>query len=273
MHEFLFLNDAQQLGLSLHADRPDFIKKDRSLISDFEQSPLRRDSARECSSHVPEQCAFQQVHRHTAAVYGYKRLVRPLALQMNCLRDKLFAGSALALDKNRAAACRNLSHQVEHFEYLFALTDDVAVAETFFQGATELRIFTHQLALFNGVINNDNQFFVVPGLCNVVERSFLDCGYRSFQRSDCCDNDDRQSRINPPDILLHFHAGSAGQHEVQQHGVVEILLDLFQTFFAVCGRICEKTLRVQEHFNALPDFLFIVNNEDDSFSSRHSLAS
>src|SRR5207237_2084898 len=97
------------------------------------------DSARECSSHVPEQCAFQQIHRHTATVYGYKRLVSPLALQMDSLRDKLFAGSALALDKNRTAACGDLSHQVEHFEYLFALADDVAISGTLFSSTTEFR--------------------------------------------------------------------------------------------------------------------------------------
>ena len=37
-HEFLLLDNAQELGLSLEADRPDFIEEDRALVRGLEQT-------------------------------------------------------------------------------------------------------------------------------------------------------------------------------------------------------------------------------------------
>ena len=98
--------------MRLHADRADFIEKDRSLIGHLKQAALRCDRARERSPHMAKQRAFQKIHRHAAAVHRNKRFVGPRALQVDGFRHKLLAGSALPLDENRTAACRNLGNEV-----------------------------------------------------------------------------------------------------------------------------------------------------------------
>src|SRR5207237_5450869 len=94
--------------------------------------------------------------RHAAAVHRNKRFVGPRALQVDGFRHKLLAGSALPLDENRTAACRNLGNEVEHSKYLFALTDNILVSEPLLQRPAKLHVFTQQLALLDCVNNDDD---------------------------------------------------------------------------------------------------------------------
>ena len=253
-HEFLFLNHTQQLGLRFDADRSDFIEEDRSLIGNLEQSLLCRDRAGKRASHVSEQRAFEQIDRHAAAIDRNECFVDALALEVNRFRDQLLACAAFALNQDRAAARRDLRYQIEHLENFFALADDVVVAETFLQRATQLKVFAHQLALFDGVANDDEQLFVVPGLGDVIEGSFFDGGDCSFHRSDRGDDDDGQGRIDPFDVLLDFHAGFARQHQIQQYDVVKVLFDLSSDLLRRLPRCPWSDLRSQQQFDAFSEF-------------------
>ena len=267
------MNDAKQFRLRLHADRTDFVEKDRPLIGHLKQSTLRCDRACECAPHMAKQRAFQKVHRHAAAVHRDKCFVSPRAFEMDGFRHKLLACATLPLDEDRTAARRHLANDVEHSKYLLALTDNIVVAEALLQRAAKLHVFAQQLALLDRVGSDDDQLLIVPRLCDVIEGSFFGCRNGSFHSADCSNNNDRQGRIDPLDLLLYFHAGLSRQHQVEQNGVIRIFFNFFQALFAVRGRICGKALRVQQQFNAFSDFLLIVNDEDHSFSSRHSLVS
>src|SRR6185369_608745 len=109
-----------------------------------------------------------------AAVDGYERLIRPRALEMNRFRDQFFSCTAFALNQNRASAYRDLRDKIEHPENLFALSNDVAVAEPGLQCAPQLQVFAHQLPLLDRVRHDDDQLFIVPGLRDVIEGSFFD---------------------------------------------------------------------------------------------------
>src|SRR5689334_16811964 len=61
-HEFAFLNNAQQLGLSFQTDSGYLVEENRALISHLEKTFLGSDRARECALHVAEQLRFEQVH-------------------------------------------------------------------------------------------------------------------------------------------------------------------------------------------------------------------
>ena len=75
------------------------------------------------------------------------------------------------------------------------------------------------------------------------------------------------------DVLLNLHAGLAGQHEIQQDDVVKVVLDLLEAFFACRCRVRGQTFGREQEFDAFSDFLLIVDDENDSLSFRHSLAS
>ena len=106
---------------------------------------------------MPKQRALQQIHRHAAAVDRHKGFVGALALQVDGFRDQFFAGAAFALNKNRAAARGHLRYKIQNFQNLFTLADDVAVAKAFLQGAPQLKVFAHQLALFDRIAHDDDE--------------------------------------------------------------------------------------------------------------------
>ena len=128
---------------------------------------------------------------------GTKVLVGARALQVDGFRDEFLSGAALALNQDRAAARGNLRNEVEHLQNLFALSDDVAVTEAFFQRPAQLQVFAHQLPLLDRVPHDDDEFLVVPGLRDVVEGSFFDRGDGRFERSNGRDDDDWKRRIDP----------------------------------------------------------------------------
>src|SRR5262245_34408671 len=192
---------------------------------------------------------------------------------MDGFGDQFFAGSAFALNKHSAATHGHLRNKVQNFEYLLALADDVAVTEALLQRTAQLKVFAHQLPLLYGIPHDDDKLLVVPRLCDVVVRAFFDGRDCSFQGADGGDDHDRQGGINLLDGLLDLHAGLPGQHEVQQNGVIPILFDLLQTLFAVNCGICVQPFRGEQYLDAFTDFLFIVNDEDDTLSLRHSRSS
>ena len=192
------------------------------------------------------------------------------ALEVNGFGDEFLAGSALALNQHRASARCDLRHEIENLEDLFALSDDVAVAEAFSKRATQMRVFAHQLPLLDGVADDHEKLFVVPGLGDVVEAAFLDCGYCGFDSRHRRNDDDRQGWIDSLDVLLNVHSGLSGQHQIQQDEIVEVLFDLAQAFLAVVRRLGGHPFGRQKHLDAFANLLLIVNDQDISFALRHS---
>src|SRR5215471_4579936 len=74
------LQDTQQFHLHREARVAHLIKKDGSLVRNFEQPLLVRRRAGKSSSHVAEELALQQGLREGAAIHGYERFFGPRAV-------------------------------------------------------------------------------------------------------------------------------------------------------------------------------------------------
>src|SRR5262249_2750321 len=208
-----------------------------------------------------------------SAIDGHERLVGSVTLEMNGFRDELLTCPALALNQNRAAACGHLRDKIEDFEDLFTFSDDVGVTESLFERTPQLKGFGREVALFDRIVHDHNKLFVVPGLCNVIEGTLLDCADGSLERADCGNDDHGQRGVNPLDVLKNVHPGFSREHQIQKHYIEPVLLDLLETFLAGSGGIGGQALRIQQQLDAFSNLLLIVNDEDDSLSFRHSLVS
>jgi hypothetical protein len=58
---------------------------------------------------VTKKLTFQQIQRNGSAIQAYERAPAPRAEVVNCLRDQLFAGACLPLDKNGGICRRDAS--------------------------------------------------------------------------------------------------------------------------------------------------------------------
>ena len=108
---------------------------------------------------------------------------------MESLGDQLFAGSALALQKDRGAAGRNLRYQVEDLQHGLALAHDVFKVVTLLQSALELNVFCFSLVAAYCDANVRQQLFVVPWFLDEVGGAGLHRLHRIFHRAIGGDHD------------------------------------------------------------------------------------
>src|SRR5580700_3493214 len=90
-HEFAFLDDPQEFGLSLQANGRDFVKENGALIGYLEESFLGSDRARECAPYMAEELGFEKIDRDGAAIDRYERLVCTGRCGMNRLGNKFLS--------------------------------------------------------------------------------------------------------------------------------------------------------------------------------------
>ena len=99
-----------------------------------------------------------------------------------------------------------------------------------------MHVFAGEVSLLDGILNDNQQLFVVPGFGHIVERALFDGRYRRFDCAHCCNDHNRKSGIEAFDIALNFHSGFSRKHQIQKDEVVMMIFDLAQAFFAVrCG--------------------------------------
>ena len=71
--EFLFLQDAQQLGLQVERQLADFVEERRAAVGRFDQAGLGRDRAGEGAFDVAEQLALHERAHQRGAIDGDER--------------------------------------------------------------------------------------------------------------------------------------------------------------------------------------------------------
>ena len=141
MHEAAVLQDAQDLGLHVHAHGADFVEEERAAVGDFEEAFFRGDGGGERAALVAEERGFEQIGGDGAGVDGDEGLVAAGRVGVDGLGDELFAGAAFALDEDGGAAGRDLRDEVEEAEHGVAFADDVFEGVALLEGALEVDDF------------------------------------------------------------------------------------------------------------------------------------
>lgn len=94
--EFPLLYDAQEFGLQLHGQLPDFVKEGGAAVREVEQPRFAHNGTGECAFGVPEQFALDQAARQCRAVHRHERRT---ILAVNSAGDDLFPRASLAEDE------------------------------------------------------------------------------------------------------------------------------------------------------------------------------
>ena len=121
--DLFFLQESQQVGLQLHRQIADLIKKQRATIGRLDPPDLTLMGASKCALFVAKQFGLDQVFGDRAAVDRDKRLGMALGLAVQGFGHQFFAGAAVAADQDRGLSGRQLGQQ------LAQLADRSAVAQ------------------------------------------------------------------------------------------------------------------------------------------------
>ena len=213
-HEFTFLDDTQQLGLSFHAHRADLVKENCALVGDFEKPALGSDGGSERSLDVAEERALQQVNRQGAGIDRYKGAIGARAGGMNGLGHQFLAGATLTGDQHGGTTGGDLRDQVHHLMHLLALADDVGQGIAL-QGAAELDVFKLQARFVKRVADLQQQLVVVPRLGDIAVGAVLGGLESHLGGSVGGDHDHADLGTVALDLLEQFKPIAVGQVDVQ----------------------------------------------------------
>ncbi len=168
MHKAAVLEHAQNLRLHVHPHGANLVEEERSSIRHLEQALLRRDRRCESTALMPKQRGLEQIRRHRSRIHGNEGFIAPWRVRMDCLRDQLFAGSALALDQHRRPARSHLRYQIEQTQHRLALPHDIFKGHALLQGSFEVHHLLFGAVFTDCHANIRQQLLVVPGLLDKV---------------------------------------------------------------------------------------------------------
>ncbi len=119
--EFLFLQDAQQLGLKVERQLADFVKEGGAAIGHFDQAGLGSDSAGECAFDVTEQLTLHERADQRGTIDGNER-ADGLNLMYRA-RDYFLASTSFAEQQHRPTATSQLLHHPQDISDARRLAD------------------------------------------------------------------------------------------------------------------------------------------------------
>ena len=134
--ELSFLQHAQELGLQVQRDFPDFIKKKRASVRELEPPDSVADGARERSAYMSEELALEQVLRNGGTVDFYQGPTCSWTSYMNRPRDQFLSRARFALDENIGLSGGDKLHLAKYALKRLTPPNDVA------HGYDLFRLFT-----------------------------------------------------------------------------------------------------------------------------------
>ena len=98
--KFFKLYYPKEFDLHVHREFAYFIEENSSTVCPFKPAEFSVRGACKSGFFMPKKLAFEQSFRQSGAIYLDEWLVRPWAVVMNRMSDKVFACSTFASDKN-----------------------------------------------------------------------------------------------------------------------------------------------------------------------------
>ena len=193
---------------------------------------------------------------------GTNGFVRARRRRMNRLGNQFLARSTLAVNQHRGAGRRHLSHQIEHREHFFALPDDVRKVVALLQGALELDILFTQAPALDGLCHLDEQFVVGPRLGDVIQRAAFERRPGHIDGAVGRDQHDGKIRIAAANFAQQVESVAVGEADVEEDQVERNFLEHGEARFARFGARGRVAFRIQQKFQALTNFGFVVDNQD-----------
>ena len=121
---FALLQHAQQLDLQRRGHVANFVQEQRAAFRRLEQPFTAAYRTGECAAGMTKQFGFKQLLRERATVNRNKGVLAARAGVMNCLREDLFPGSALAVDEHADVRLRHHPRLFQQTQHHGAARDD-----------------------------------------------------------------------------------------------------------------------------------------------------
>ena len=102
------LDGAQEFGLEMWRDIPDFVKEQRTSVCLLEFASMVGMCVRECSLDVAEQFAFEQCFGYCSGVNRHKGFPASGAVCMYLLSENILSGTVFSGNQDRGIGRRNL---------------------------------------------------------------------------------------------------------------------------------------------------------------------
>src|SRR5262245_1607554 len=106
--DHLFLQETEDLHLQFWREVSYFIKKKGTALRVFQPASPVCGGSGECTFLIPEEFAFQEIFRYSAAVYCPKRSVLSSSQAMDGIGYQFLAGAAFTQNQNGDVCCRHL---------------------------------------------------------------------------------------------------------------------------------------------------------------------
>ncbi len=157
-------------------------------------------------------------------------------MRVNRPRDELFAGSAFSLDEDRGLGRSGQTDEVEDFAHRLGLADDPPEAVLARKLLFQAPVLFGELPPLGPLLDGEQDFLVLEGLGNVVERALPHRLDRALDRRVGGDDDHDGVRISPADLAQDFQTRAVGEHEVQEDQVMGVRFESLERFRAGLGR-------------------------------------
>jgi hypothetical protein len=123
--EFLFLQNAEELGLQRERYVPDFIEEQGSFISQVETADFLRDRSGKGSPFVTKKFTLEQVERDCSTVELDQRVTAASARIVDHMRDEFLASAGLSLNENGRIRRRDPLGLLQHNSQSRAIAYDL----------------------------------------------------------------------------------------------------------------------------------------------------
>src|SRR5262249_55752732 len=148
-----------------------FVEKEGALVRLLEASLPVADRSSERTADVAEEFGLEQSFGYRAAVERNKSMDATRTVVVNCACDDLLSGAGLASDQNRTVGRRDRFQQLNDIRHRSAFAHNPFELIAPIQLCPQVGILGNQSAMFEGRVENMEQFVDLKRLCHEVPRA------------------------------------------------------------------------------------------------------
>ena len=197
----------------------DLVEEERAAVALLELADAAAVGAGEGALLVAEQLALQQGLRDGGAVEGQERRLGPGAVLVDGAGDQFLAGAALAGDQHRHVLGGDAADGLVDLAHGRAGADDGAVHVGVRGGLGDHGRLAHPPGHLQRLADHPPQLVQVERLEQVVVGALLHRLDGRVRRLGHGDEDDRDARVDPADLLVDLQPGLVGQAQVEQNDI------------------------------------------------------
>ena len=188
-------------------------------------------------------------------------------MRVDRARDELLARPALPLDEDRRPRGTRQADEVEDLPHRLGLSDDPAQSVLARELLLQAPVLLRQAPRLRPLADRHQDFLVLEGLGDVVERPLAHGLDRALDRRVRGHDHDDRVRVPAADLAQDLEAGTVGKHEVEEDDVEGIGLEELERLRRVRRGRDVPGLPLEEALEHVADDLLVVHDEDPERSA------